>query len=448
MMNVLFISHSDFRSNSLTHIASFASGLTKLGHTCAVAVPSKAHTITAVPSPAFRPLLYADILKKPACFPNGGTADIIHAWTPRHHVAACTIAYQRLLARPARLIVHLEDNEEHLTEQTGGMPLAALREAGPAAWESLLKRQLAHPWLHRLFLHAADAITYITPALFQFVPAGIPSHLLLPAVDPTFFAIGPADIEVRRALALPEAARLVVYPGGANPFTCRELRDLYQAVMLLNNQGHCTRLIRTGASPAWFLEQLTPEEHAAAIHLGFVDRERIPGLLALADVLVQPGQRGAFNDYRLPSKLAEFLAAGRPVVMPATNIASQLTNGRDALFLYEGSSEEIAARCLDIFVDPELAQRLGQNARIAARRLFDPDQQSQLLAEIYHETIAQPTSVVSWSAPRNSNYDETALFPSTVADPELQEILNWVRSQPAPSPTVWCRLLSCFRSKP
>ena len=49
---------------------------------------------------------------------------------------------------------------------------------------------------------------------------------------------------------------------------------------------------------------------------------------ALADVLVQPGRAGPFNDYRLPSKLPEFLSAGRPVVLPATNLARQL---RDVL---------------------------------------------------------------------------------------------------------------------
>ena len=44
---------------------------------------------------------------------------------------------------------------------------------------------------------------------------------------------------------------------------------------------------------------------------GFVPKARLPRLLALADVLVQPGRAGAFNDYRLPSKLPEFLAAKR-----------------------------------------------------------------------------------------------------------------------------------------
>lgn len=442
-MNILFVCYQDYRANSMVHIAGFAAGLSRLGHTCAVAVPEKPHTLSAVPSPAFIPLLYADILKNPARFPGGRPPDIIHAWTPRWHVADFVLALLRRLAKPARLVVHLEDNEEHLAEEIAGRPFAELRRARPDELRPLRDWRLIHPWRHRLFLHAADAVTHITPALEKFVPAGRPAPVLRPAVDSSFFGINSPDTDQRRRLGLPPEARVIVYPGGVNPINTPEIRDLYAATALLDTEASPVRLVRTGASPDWFTNRLTPRERAVTIDLGFVDRDRIAPLLSLADVLVQPGRPGPFNDYRLPSKLAEFLACGKPVVMPATNLAAELEDGRDALFLHQGTPEEIAARCREIFDDPGLARRLGENARAAARRLFDPERQTALLAKLYEEVLARP-ALADWPAFAATDADERALFPRQ-DDPDLRATLEWIRTQTPPKSSWWRRLLPPLR---
>ncbi len=437
-MNILFISHHDFRCNSLTHIAGFTEGLQQLGHVCAVAVPNKPHTISAVPRPAFVPVTYRDLRRNPKFFPDGRPADIIHAWTPRQHVADCVIAYQRQLQKPARLIIHLEDNEEHLASSVSGLPFAELRLAPPRRWNVLKQRQLIHPWKHALFLHAADAITHITPTLAKFIPAGRHSQLLLPGVNPDFFTIQAPDTELRAKLGVTAQTKLIVYCGGANPINAGELQDLYRAVVLLNTPDCQVRLIRTGASPKWFLEQLTPEEHLICIDLGFVERSTIPRLMSLADVLVQPGRRGPFNDYRLPSKLAEFLASGKPVIMPGTNIAAELVDGRDALFLQTGTPEEIANLCQTVFNDAALARLLGQNARKAASRLFDANRQSDTLADLYANIVNQPQHV-AWHRLADPRLDERALFTGGTKDPALSAALAWVEQHKSP---WWKRLFS------
>lgn len=442
-MNILFVCYTDFRANSLTHIAGFAQGLSRSGHSCAVAVPEKPATISAIPSPAFRPLLYAEALRSPACFPDGRPADIIHAWTPRWHVADFVLAYQRRLPRPARLVVHLEDNEEHLAASAAGRPFAELRPASVGAWKILRRRQLVHPRRHRLLLHAADAVTLITPALAKFAPAGRPRHLLRPPVDEAFFRIEKPDTNFRRRLGVPDDALLVVHPGGANPVNAPELLEIYAAVVLLNEAGLPVRLVRTGASPRWFRERVGPRERAVSIDLGFVDRELIAPLLGLADVLVQPGEPGPFNDYRLPSKLAEFLASGKPVLLPPSNIAAELRDGHDALFLRRGGPAEIAARCREVFADPDLARRLGANARAAARRLFDPARQCATLAEIYREASERPAHA-DWPALAAPGADERALFPAAPADDDLADNLRWLADHPAPPRPAWLARLREF----
>ena len=113
-MNILFVNYGDFTTNSLNHIGGFANVLSAHGHACVVAVPSGKDTLSSAFNPVFIAASYDEVLAQPALFPDRGTADIIHAWTPRECVRKFVVAYQRTARRSAKLIIHLEDNEEHL----------------------------------------------------------------------------------------------------------------------------------------------------------------------------------------------------------------------------------------------------------------------------------------------------------------------------------------------
>ncbi len=78
---------------------------------------------------------------------------------------------------------------------------------------------------------------------------------------------------------------------------------------------------------------------------------------------MQPGEPDDFNRYRLPSKLPEFLAMGRPVVLPDCNIGHDLTDGVNALLLRKGDGLEIAARVERLLDEPELRECLAAGAR-------------------------------------------------------------------------------------
>ena len=78
-----------------------------------------------------------------------------------------------------------------------------------------------------------------------------------------------------------------------------------------------------------------PTRERGIVTLGRVDRPFLIDLLKSADVFVQPGRPGPFNDYRLPSKLPEFMAVGRPIILPATNVGLRLRPGVEAMLLTE-----------------------------------------------------------------------------------------------------------------
>ena len=432
-MNILFVNYGDFRTNSLNHIAGFANALCAAGHACVVAVPSSPETISAICDPLFIPATYAAALAKPGLFPDARPADIIHAWTPREGVRKFVLAYQRLLTNPARVIIHLEDNERYLIEAYTGKPFSELRTASPHDTDRWLVDGLPHPLRHESFLRVADGITHIVDRLKEHVPAGIPTQLLPPPVDFNLYRPTAPDAALRLKLGLRPKEKILVFTGSNTFANEPELRELYLAVALLNQRGTPTRLIRTGFNSPTFLASLAFDYRAFVLDLGFVEKSKLPQLLALADVLVQPGRAGAFNDFRLPSKLPEFLAAGKPVVLPPTNLALLMQDGREAVFLKTGAPEEIAATCQRLFTDPKLCATLGQNAAAFARRHFDSAAKTRALAAFYTATLARPAAN-DWSLTSDPVASETelltarlqALAPATLA-PEFDHLALLLR---------------------
>ena len=66
---------------------------------------------------------------------------------------------------------------------------------------------------------------------------------------------------------------------------------------------------------------------------------------------------------------------GRPVVLPACNLADDLTDGENALLLRRGDALEIAASVERLLDEPGLADRLG------ARRPAVRDRAAELASE-------------------------------------------------------------------
>lgn len=389
-MNILFANHGGFASNSMGHIAGFANRLCALGHHCVVAVPTEDAEDAAgrLPDPPlFLPRTHAQARRHPDLFPDGRPADVLHAWTPRENVRR--FAFDYLRAAPAtRLAVHLEDNEEFLAASYAKEPFERLRRRPEAELARLLPAQLAHPRRYRLFLRMADGVTGITGRLRDFVPAPVPFETISPGVNLALFRPGEPAADRRAALGLREDEKVLCYTGNAHFANHAEMRSLYLAVQRLNEGGQPCRLLRTGAGAEAFAREFAPGAAPFVRDVGFVPRAELPGLLRLADALAQPGTPDEFNRYRLPSKLPEFLAVGRPVVLPHCNLGEEMEDGREALLLETGSPEEIAEQCRRVFADADLARGLGERGAAFARRRFDPVANTAALEDFYRRLIA------------------------------------------------------------
>ena len=106
---------------------------------------------------------------------------------------------------------------------------------------------------------------------------------------------------------------------------------------------------------------------------GKVKREDMPALLRSARVLVLPRPAGAFSAAGLPTKVGEYLATGRPVLMTANgDISLYLKDGVDAYLVAPDDLRSFTERLRYVLEHPSEATRVGACGREAARQQFDP----------------------------------------------------------------------------
>jgi lipopolysaccharide biosynthesis protein/glycosyltransferase involved in cell wall biosynthesis len=363
--NIVFVSHCDFTGNSAMHLFSIANALADLGHSCAVCVPIRPETVLEHGHPRFQALDYENTERHGVSFANGRAPDLIHAWTPRELVRKMTLSLTQRYGSP--YFVHLEDNEYSvLLDEIPGRTLNELKRLPTPLLDQTVSNIRIHPHRFEAFLTGARGVSALIDRLLEFKPDNLPGMVFFPGHDSEFSAIGPRDEAVRQELGIGPDQLLVVYTGNIHNSNFREIRSLLLAISIVNRRGFPVKLVKTGWNYYPLSELSNTEVAQHVIDLGFVPRRNVARLLAAADVLIQPGQPGEFNDYRFPSKLPEFLASGRPVILPRSNIGLVLKDGEEALVLQDGHSADIADALQRLACDPALRAKLGRNGRAFA----------------------------------------------------------------------------------
>ncbi len=366
---ILFVLYGDMTSNSALHVAALANELIARGHDCLVAVPFHPETIRYHPGARFRCIAFADWETGAARFADGAGPDLVHAWTTSERVRRFSLAV--CAAACAKLVVHLEDDEGCILEASTGRSAADLATLPEATLAQLVGDDFSHPRHRPEFLRQAAGCTAILDRLCEFLPPGQPRAVFWPAATPEFFA-RPIPWDLRAALGWGPDHTVLFYHGNLHPTNRAEMAELHRAVVELNATGTPATLLRAGrdfcALPAALAAAATP--HVVA--LGRIDQHRHLGpLLSLADCFVQPGEPDSFNNYRFPSKLPEFFASGRPVILPRSNIGTVARHGVDAFVLERADAAGIAGAVRALRRDPALAARLAAGAAAFAQRHFD-----------------------------------------------------------------------------
>ena len=378
-MNVLFVSYGGFASNGAAHIINLANVLADAGVETAVAVPRGLKELRLAGSALFRPLTHESAVS--VRFADGRGPDLIHAWTPRRAVAQVT---RRLAeAHDCPYVVHLEDNEHVISAAFLGMPVEALLARSAAGNSFDVPPELSHPADMRRFLEAAAGVTVLVDRLFEFKPSRIPGLEIWPAAEDDLFKPQEPDPILRSELGIPDDGHLLVYHGNVHAANAAEVRSLYLALGALCRRGVKVFLVRLGADYAKLLPAELAEIERVAVKVPFQPRSEIPRYLALAEMFVQPGRSDPFNEYRFPSKLPEFFAMGRPVVLPAANVGLHVKHEEEALVLRRGDALEIADAICRVIADDGLARRLGAGGRAFYERTMSWKKSATKLLEFY-----------------------------------------------------------------
>ena len=406
MPNVLFILYHDFTSNSAYHVHSLANHLSDLGAHCAVAVPDHKHTIHAIGTkPQYAQYDFKDLEHAALRFPNGQGPDFVHCWTPREIVRQF---YDRLpTLHQAQLLIHLEDNEWQITSRSLKQPFEKLTLD---ELDALITPNLSHPIRAKRFLEKADAVTVIMRTLTALVPPNKPSVEIWPSADDSLFSLRPIDWQRRHRLGIPLNSTTIVYSGNVHAANAAEVRSLYLAVAMLNREGHPATLVRTGRDFCHFLGDDDRWARQHSIELDFVERTDLPAILSMANLFVQPGKPGPFNDYRFPSKIPEFCAIGRPIILPASNIGLSMRHLEDAYIVPQANATTIAEAVRTIRADAALEARLASGAqRFFSEELCWRSSSSKLLD--FYKTVSaskRTAKAAVLHSPRNGITDPLA----------------------------------------
>lgn len=108
------------------------------------------------------------------------------------------------------------------------------------------------------------------------------------------------------------------------------------------------------------------------VFTGYVSRDRLRQLMCDASVLALAKPSSLQADYCFPSKLAEYLATGNPVVVTDTGeISLYLEDGVNAFITAPDSDAAFAQRLEFVLSNPEIARQVGRRGQEVALSSFD-----------------------------------------------------------------------------
>jgi glycosyltransferase involved in cell wall biosynthesis len=122
------------------------------------------------------------------------------------------------------------------------------------------------------------------------------------------------------------------------------------------------------------LQELAAEEGVAdrvEFHLD-LDDAQVFGLLKRVDVLAVPYLEHPRNRFNFPTKLIEYLWAGKPILASRVGEIPDVLVGRQAMLVAPGEVDEWARAMQELYADRDLSDDLGKNARRLYQEQFAP----------------------------------------------------------------------------
>ncbi len=230
-------------------------------------------------------------------------------------------------------------------------------------------------WLHRtlgtiagFLYHRADRVVVVSPAFrehlirYWHVPAARIS-IVANGVEVDLFRLDPAATEVRKQLQL-EDRFLICYIGtignahGLETLiaAAEELQTALPRAMFL--------LIGEGAEKERIAELVVARRLTNVQFRGQQPREQIPAYVSAADLCLVMLKKTELFKTVIPTKLLEYMACERPVIVAVDGQARQIVEEAGAgVFVEPENSRALVKAILDLADDPDHRKQMGASGR-------------------------------------------------------------------------------------
>jgi len=242
----------------------------------------------------------------------------------------------------------------------------SLAAVGAGSEGTLLHRMLGA--IAGFLYRRADRIVVVTPAFkdhlirYWNVPAAKIS-VVENGVETDLFRLDPAAMEVRKQLKV-EDRFLICYigtMGNAHGLetviaAAEELQTALPRSLLL--------LIGEGAEKERIVELAAARRLTNIEFLDQQPRERIPAYISAADLCLVMLKKTELFKTVIPTKLLEYMACERPVIVAVDGQARQIVEEAGAgVFVEPENSKELVRAILNLAKDPEHRRKMGTNGR-------------------------------------------------------------------------------------
>ena len=293
-------------------------------------------------------------------------------WTPDHRLFRfrARAAVERIAAEvaPAALMERYYNFGGEGIRTAGARGLPSLLEVNspvvdhPGSLKALLDRLALVRPLRRYRERLCREATALVSPLPEIVPAFARGKTETVTWGANVDAFDPArrSEDVRRRLGIPEGAVAVLFSGSFRPW--HGVHVFEAAARRLAPRADLYFVLVGGPSAG-------PGRGYRGVRLGAVAYERMPELVAAADIGVAPYDTARLAQLRLgfywsPLKIFEYMASGLPTVtLPRAPLTEIVRDGREGRHFREGDAADLAGVLEALAADAGARRRMGASAR-------------------------------------------------------------------------------------
>jgi glycosyltransferase involved in cell wall biosynthesis len=373
MKAICIVSHGPIDCNSGRHIAAIAERLVKHEVDVTVAVPILKPNNNGVKH-SFN-IVSLDDLRQVRNLAS--SFSLMYYWSPRKMMVSTHNKISSFTEKQIPYIVHLEDNDLEICMNALNISNEKLAQASVDPKISLnIPDFYCDPFAADLFLSNSKGVTALSTSLLKAIPDWLPRLHFWPAFEPSSISVYSEESisQLRKELNISDEDFIVSYTGNVHLSNVAEVRSLYIAVALVNRMGMPLKLVRSGCDHA---RLFTDDEwhwiNKHVICLGTIDLCQVFNIQKMSTMLVQPGLADTWNECRVPSKIPEYLASGRPVIVPKANIGHCLSHEDNAICLEKANAEQIALALLKWLPKRTKLNQIGSRGACFAAEVLNWD---------------------------------------------------------------------------